>query len=77
MPLYRDYLAAHPDDLAARFRLAETLSWQKKYAESLTEYERILAAVPGDKQVRRRYAQVLEWSGKRKEAIKQLQMTLD
>lgn len=77
VPLYRRYLETRPSDLAARFRLAETLSWQKKYAESLAEFERILTAVPDDKQVRRRYAQVLEWSGRRKEAIKQLQMTLE
>lgn len=77
VPLYRRYLETRPGDLAARFRLAETLSWQKKYAESLGEFERILAAAPDDRQVRRRYAQVLEWAGRRKDAIKNLQMTLD
>ncbi|MCE5280679.1 MAG: tetratricopeptide repeat protein [Deltaproteobacteria bacterium] len=75
-PLYTGYLKGHPDDQAARLRLAEMLSWMKQYEASLAEYEKILAARPDDIQVRRRYAQVLIWASRYDEAVRELRKTL-
>ncbi|MBW2708362.1 MAG: tetratricopeptide repeat protein [Deltaproteobacteria bacterium] len=76
-PLYKAYLAAHPEDQATRLKLAEMLSWQKKYDASLAEYRKILKARPDDVQVRRRYAFVLIWAGKHSEAASELKKTLN
>lgn len=74
---YEQYLRDNPDNLKARFRLAQTLSWQKKYPQALAEYETILQKAPQDNQVRRHYAQVLSWAGKSKEAIIQYRKSLE
>ena len=58
-------------------KLAEMLSWQKKYDASLAEYRKILKALPDDTQVRRRYAFVLIWAGKHSEAASELKKTLN
>jgi thioredoxin-like negative regulator of GroEL len=52
------------------------LSWEKKYAESLTEYTTLLKALPEDQQIRRKYALVLIWSGQHEAAIPELRKTL-
>jgi len=75
-PLYRAVLDAKPDDHQTRLKLAEMLSWQKKYEESLSEYRTLLEALPQDTQVRRKYAMVLIWAGKHEEAIPELRQTL-
>ncbi|MCF8081831.1 MAG: tetratricopeptide repeat protein [Deltaproteobacteria bacterium] len=76
-PLYREYLAHHPQDQAVRLKLAEMLSWEKKYEASLSEYRKILEVSPHDIQVRRRYAFVLIWAGKPEQAASELKKTLD
>lgn len=75
--LYREYLKTNPKDDDARFRLAEVLSWAKKYNESIKEYEAILAVRPHDKQVRRKYALVLSWMGEYEKATAELKRTLE
>jgi Flp pilus assembly protein TadD len=75
-PLYRRYLEKNEDDLGVRLKLAETLSWGKKYDASLVEYEKILHARPNDTQLRRKYAFVLMWTGRHSEAAKELRRTL-
>ena len=75
--LIREYLSANPGDHRARLKLAQVLSWTKRYEESLAEYETILKALPDDKQIARNYAQVLSWAGRTDEAIEMLQKTLD
>jgi tetratricopeptide (TPR) repeat protein len=74
--LYRQYLKDKPDDLAARFRLAQVLSWSGKYPLALEEYEAILSQKPDDVQVRRHYAFVLSWAGQFEKAAKELEKTL-
>jgi len=76
-PLYREYLAHHPQDQAVRLKLAEMLSWEKKYEASLSEYRKILEVSPHDIQVRRRYAFVLIWAGKPEKAASELKKTLE
>lgn len=73
----RSYLALRPDDLKARLKLADALSWRKRLAESLTEYEKILAATPDDQQVRRRYARVLSWAGRNDDAVREMRKSLE
>ncbi len=75
-PLLRDHLKSKSDDLDARYRLAELLSWMKKYPESLKEYETLVAARPDDAQLRRKYAFVLVWSGQTEKAAAELRRTL-
>lgn len=75
-PLYREWLAAHPDDRDVRLKFADLLSWQKKYDQSLAEFETMLKATPDDVQVRRKYATVLTWVGRHEDAAAQLKKTL-
>lgn len=72
----RRYLDRHPDDAEARLELADVLSWEKRYEESLAEFEKLVAANPDDIQLRRRYARVLGWAGRFGEAIKQWKISL-
>ncbi|KMY67648.1 hypothetical protein AAU61_06995 [Desulfocarbo indianensis] len=76
LELYRAYLDDKPDDLAARFRLAQALSWTGQYPAALKEYEIILAKQPDDVQVRRYYAFVLSWAGQFARAASELEKTL-
>ena len=74
--LYRRALAAEPDDLPTRFKLARVLSFQKRHDEALAEFDRILSAAPDDVQVRRHRAQVLGWAGRHAEAAAEWRRTL-
>ena len=74
--LYRQYLQKKPGDHAARFRLAQVLSWAKDYPASLEEYRLILKERPDDQQLRRHYAFVLSWAGQFEESAKELAKTL-
>lgn len=65
-----------PDDQLTRLKLAEVLSWTKRYDESLALYRTILAALPADLQVRRRYGLVLLWAGRPEESAAELRRTL-
>ena len=62
--------------MKTRLKLAEMLSWAKKYDESIAEYNTILNVIPGDVQVRRKYAFTLIWAGKHNEAAIELKKTL-
>lgn len=59
-----------------RLKLAELLSWQKRYEESLALYKELLEKHPDDNPLRRKYAEVLLWSGNEEEAAKELEKTL-
>jgi thioredoxin-like negative regulator of GroEL len=74
--LYRQALAARPEDHATRFKLARVLSWQEDYAGALAEFRCLLEALPGEVQVRRHYAQVLGYAGFLDEAVEQWRRTL-
>lgn len=74
--IYRDYLESNPEDLLAKFKLAELLSWQKQYKKSIAIYEELLREKPEDIQLRRKYALVLMWMGDDKRAAQELEKTL-
>lgn len=46
LQMYREYLKIKPNDQVARFELAQQLGWQKRYAESTVELNKILAQNP-------------------------------
>lgn len=73
---YRQQLDRDPSDQLTRLKIAEILSWTKRYDEALKLYREILAVMPGDVQVRRRYARVLLWSGRPEESAAELRRTL-
>lgn len=56
-------LALHPDDLDARFQLARTLSWQKRFDEALVEYSRLLKTSPDNSDFLLGIAQTHLWRG--------------
>jgi Tfp pilus assembly protein PilF len=61
---YRAYLAAKPDDDAARLELARLLSWDKaSLTESLAMYDAHLAKHPEDAAARMGRARALLWGG--------------
>ena len=59
------------------FKIAELLSWQKKYPESIEIYKQLVDSHPDDIQLKRKYAMVLLWSGNHKEAAELLKQTLN
>ena len=73
---YRQLLTELPSDLIVREKLADLLSWNNQYDESLKEYEIILRQTPDNIRVRRKYANVLMWAGKNQQAIEELKKTL-
>lgn len=73
--IFKAYLKHHDDDLI-QFKLAELLSWEKKYDESLALYAKLLTKRPNDIQLRRKYAMVLMWQGDFAKASEELKTTL-
>jgi len=73
---YRQLLTELPTDLIVREKLADLLSWNDQYDESLQEYEIILRQSPDNIRVRRKYANVLMWAGQNQKAIEELKKTL-
>ncbi len=71
-----EHLQSSPSDDLARLKLADLLSWIKRYDASLKEYEIILKHQPNDSQVRRKYGYVLIWAGKRDQAVIELRKSL-
>lgn len=74
--LYLEHLSTKPDDHATRVKLADVLSWEKKFDAAIKEYETVLRALPQDQQVIRKYGMVLGWAGRHAEAAEQLRKTL-
>lgn len=74
---FQNYLTQNPEDLQARVKYAEMLSWEKRYEDSLKEYRYVLEKAPDDGQVRRKYALVLIWMGKPEEGADELRKTLE
>ncbi len=50
--------------------LARLLSWDKRYSESISAYEKILELAPGDADARAGLARVASWMGQYHDAIK-------
>jgi thioredoxin-like negative regulator of GroEL len=74
--LYLSYLDKFPNDLTARYRYAELLTWEKKYADAATQYEALIKQRPKDIQLRRKYALVLIWMGDTDKGKEELEKTL-
>jgi tetratricopeptide (TPR) repeat protein len=72
----RAYLEREPSDRAARSMLARLLSWDSRYDESITEYERLLSVHPESASDRAGYARVLAWSGRIEQALVEFQRAL-
>ena len=67
--LLRSQLALHQDDEEARFLLARVLAWQRQYAGSITEYDRLLASAPANSDYLLGKGQVLVWNSLAVEAL--------
>lgn len=66
----RTMLQQSPDDLEMLRRLADILSWNKEYAESLQLFDRLIKAQPNDAELKMRQAEVTLWSGNVAEAVR-------
>ncbi|HMF14697.1 MAG TPA: tetratricopeptide repeat protein, partial [Gemmataceae bacterium] len=73
----RAILRERPDDVAATRQLADVLSWNKEYTESLSLFERLRNADPKNTELRRRLAQVTLWSGGYDKALALFQQMLE
>lgn len=74
--IYQDQLRKFPQDDLTKFKLADLLSWQKRYEESVRLYRQLLVKKPDDVQLRRKYVMVLIWMGEDYEAALELEKTL-
>ncbi|HDQ40047.1 MAG TPA: tetratricopeptide repeat protein [Desulfonatronum sp.] len=74
--IFEEHLQGKPDDSAVRLKLAEVLSWDGRYEDSLKQFSILLRDFPDDVQLRRKYAFVLSWAGKHEDAIQELRRTL-
>jgi hypothetical protein len=70
--MLRRHLAAHPDDVDARWLLAQTLYWQGELEPARAEYERALAGRPGDTLLRLDVARFLVEIGRGQAATRVL-----
>lgn len=75
--ILEEMLSEHPESLKTRLLYAQVLSWEKKYPDSIAQYEILLKERPNDIQLRRKYALVLIWSGNREQGAEELRKTLD
>jgi tetratricopeptide (TPR) repeat protein len=62
--LYRQIVAARPDDTFSLKRLALLLSWENRLGESIDCYKKLLAREPGDDEAKRELAKILSWDGR-------------
>lgn len=60
-------------DWLARLELARLLSYQKRYDESIAEYQKVIKEKPDSVEAGMEMGQVLFWSGKRDEALQTLE----
>lgn len=74
---YEKQLAANPDDLLTRVKLADVQSWAKQYDQAIANLELVLKKRPDDLEVRRKYGMILSWAGRKAEAIEQLRRSLN
>ncbi|HJQ35882.1 MAG TPA: tetratricopeptide repeat protein [Thermoanaerobaculia bacterium] len=75
--LYRDYLAAMPDDTTARLSYARVLSWDRRYRDSQKQYEIVLRETPDRPDIRLEYAQALEYNENYAPAMHQFTLLTD
>lgn len=73
---YREYLAQHPENADAQFRLATVLGWNKDYAESESMLRQWVQTHPDNPEGIFELARVLSWQEKYPEAIQLYQKGL-
>lgn len=59
--LYMQVLKRDPKNIKARLRLADILSWEGNYEDSITEFQKILKQGPDNIEVKKRMAEVYAW----------------
>src|SRR5205085_12011699 len=69
-------LAKSPGDRKARRLLADVLSWDKKYRESLNLLDELLQEEPDSDELKTRRAEDTLWSGERENALALFQALL-
>jgi len=74
---YREYLARHPDDEEARFRLATVLGWNREYTESESMLRAWVANHPDDADGFLQLGRVLSWEEKFPESADEYKRALD
>ena len=67
----REALKQDPDDVEVRSLLARVLAWDRKYDESIAEYDALLAQHPDRAFDRAGYARVLAWSGRHEVSLRE------
>jgi len=72
----RAHLQRDPSDREARSFLARVLSWERRFGESIAEYERLLADRPERAADRAGYARVLAWSGRIERSLEEFRLAL-
>ena len=68
-----DQLQRQPDDIEARFLLARVLSWQEKWPEAITQFDKLIDEKPDNADFFLARANTLEWMGLRKQALQDLE----
>lgn len=74
--LYRQYLAARPENDEVRAALARLLSWQERWDEASALYREVLSRHPFDHESRVGLARMLSWQKKFDEAREQYELVL-
>jgi len=72
----REALDRNPDDVESRSLLARVLAWDRKYDESIAEYDRLLSKHPDRTFDRAGYARVLAWSGRHEASIREFRRAI-
>ena len=69
---YQLYLEKFPEDYEAKIRVAEILSWEKLYDQSIFLYREYLTKYPEENSVRLEVARMLQWKGDNAGALAEL-----
>jgi predicted Zn-dependent protease len=76
LALYRELVAARPDDDALRLERARVLSWAGRPAEAIPELERVLETRPLSAEVRLELARAYQYSGRVADAVPHYELAL-
>ena len=74
--VYRQYLAARPENDEVRAALAKLLSWQRQWDEAIALYRDVLSRHPLDDESRVALARVLSWQQRYNEARQEYERVL-
>ena len=66
--VYKKILSSNPNDISARLKLAQLLSWIKNYDDSIVEYNHVLDIDSNNLQVLWELAEVYKWKGDAEQA---------